>query len=149
MQRDSAKSDGITRDDTFHNYMYFGFFIYIWGIFFHFCSDCQKYFQLKYQKPRQLITEGMMAYSRNMNYFGECLIYAGYCFMSGYLVPFIPVVAVWFTLFRTNMKVKDASMSRYKDWDNYCSQTGFIIPNLITMLKDVPRMFSKSSEKRE
>lgn len=27
-----------------------------------------------------------------------------------------------------NMKMKESSMSRYPEWDDYCSRTGFLLP---------------------
>ena len=51
--------------------------IYIFGVFFHFTSDMQKFVQLKYN-PSKLIKEGMFKSIRNMNYLGELFIYAGF-----------------------------------------------------------------------
>ena len=50
--------------------------MYILGIFAHFTSDMQKHVALKLH-PGQLITDGMFARVRNINYFGELMIYAG------------------------------------------------------------------------
>ncbi len=51
--------------------------IYAFGIFFHFAADMQKHTALQL-RPGHLITDGLFAYSRNPNYFGELLIYAGF-----------------------------------------------------------------------
>ena len=48
--------------------------IYVLGIFFHFCSDMYKDTFIKL-KPGTLISGGMFKRSRNINYFGEFLIY--------------------------------------------------------------------------
>ncbi|OQY46519.1 MAG: hypothetical protein B6242_07505 [Anaerolineaceae bacterium 4572_78] len=47
--------------------------LYIFGIFFHFTTDMQKYIALKLQ-PAHLITTGMATHCRNMNYFGELFL---------------------------------------------------------------------------
>merc|ERR1719204_1024649 len=43
--------------------MAIGFASYTVGMLFHFGSDCQKYFTLKYKTPRSLITDGFFSYS--------------------------------------------------------------------------------------
>ena len=57
-----------------------GIVFYVLGMFFHFVADAQKFFTLKYRKPRKLITEGLFRYTRNPNYLGEVMIYVGYAF---------------------------------------------------------------------
>jgi len=46
------------------------------GFFLHYCSDCQKSYTLRVGGKR-LIDNGLFCYSRNPNYLGEMLIYAG------------------------------------------------------------------------
>ena len=47
------------------------------GLYLTYCSDTQKFYTLKYKKPRALISEGLFARSRNINYLGEMMIYSG------------------------------------------------------------------------
>ena len=58
-------------------YLVCAIIIYIFGVFFHFTSDMQKFIQLKYN-PNQLITDGMFKKIRNINYLGELFIYVGF-----------------------------------------------------------------------
>eukprot|EP00494_Astrolonche_serrata_P025513 UN25774 len=75
-------------------YVTIGMVSYTFGMFFHYVSDAQKHYMLKYQKPRQLITTGLFSLCRNPNYFGEILIKLGYGLLSGY--PFtIVLYSVW------------------------------------------------------
>ena len=109
-------------------FIYVGLVFYIFGIFFHYTSDCQKYFQLKYQNPRDLISEGMFYYTRSPNYLGEILIYLGFVFLSAHLVPFLCFVPLWLQLFVPNIITKDVSISRYPNYETYKSNTWILLP---------------------
>ncbi len=99
---------------------------YILGIFFHYVSDAQKYFILQIRKG--LIKEGLFSRTRNPNYLGEILIYAGYAIMSLHWLPFL-VLAGWvFGFFVRNMLAKDRSMSRHPDFAEYKRTTGLLFP---------------------
>jgi protein-S-isoprenylcysteine O-methyltransferase Ste14 len=50
--------------------------LFIFGVFFHYVSDAQKFFTLR-DGPR-LITDGLFSRTRNPNYFGEILIYCAF-----------------------------------------------------------------------
>ena len=56
------------------------------GIFYHFAADMQKHIALSLQ-PGRLIVSGLFATSRNPNYFGELLIYAGFGFLAMHWLP--------------------------------------------------------------
>ena len=118
----------IVTNNTHHHgfYLCVSVFIYAVGVFLHFASDMQKHITLKL-KP-QLITTGLFTYSRNPNYLGELLIYSSFniialdwrsvtCFMLMILCVWVP-----------NMKNKDKSLSRYKEWEDYKAQSGLIFP---------------------
>jgi hypothetical protein len=68
-------------------------------------TDAQKYLVLKERKG--LITHGMNAWSRNMNYFGEMMLYASF----GVLVPRWEVALIyaymWGVVFYLKMAIKD------------------------------------------
>lgn len=102
--------------------------IYILGVFYHYGSDAQKYYTLQARKG--LIKEGFFGRTRNPNYLGEILIYAGYAIMSLHWLPFL-VLAGWvFGFFVRNMLAKDRSMSRYPDFAEYKQRTGLLFPRL-------------------
>jgi len=106
-----------------------GVAVYVWGIFLHYTSDCQKYYTLKYHKG--LIHEGLFARSRNMNYVGEVLIYAGYAIISGFTLPWLINSVYWFGLFLPSMLNKDKSLSRYPQWAEYKKSSGLFFPKFL------------------
>lgn len=114
-----------------------GLFFYTIGMFYHFGSDCQKFYCLKHQKPRSLITDGFFAHCRNPNYFGEVMLYIGYGIWSCNYICIPTFASVWLILFVPNMLAKDASMSRYPEWKAWAERTGLIIPWIPTLLTDL------------
>ena len=70
-----------------------------------FCINAQKYLVLKERKG--LITHGMNGWSRNMNYFGEMMLYASFVV----LVPRWEVALIysymWGVVFYLKMAIKD------------------------------------------
>lgn len=58
--------------------------LYTIGIFLHFCSDCQKYYTLKYKK--KFINDGFFHICRNPNYLGELLIYLSFVLCTKSLI---------------------------------------------------------------
>lgn len=101
----------------------------IFGVFCHFTSDMQKYIQLKYN-PGHLITDGMFARVRNMNYFGELLIYLSFALLAMHWLPLLIlgffVVGFWSGLMRN----KDRSLSRYPEFAEYKKKSKLLIPFL-------------------
>jgi steroid 5-alpha reductase family enzyme len=104
--------------------------IYIFGIFFHFTTDMQKHASLHMQ-PGRLITDGMMARCRNVNYFGEMLIYVGFGLLAMHWLPIVIlglfVAAIWFP----NMLRKDKSLARYPEFEAYRRRSTLFVPFLI------------------
>ena len=100
--------------------------IYIFGVFLHFASDSQKYFTLKLKK--ELITEGFFKYSRNTNYLGEILIYLSFAILSMNIIPFIILLIFFIIIFYPRMIKKDKSLGKYKDFDEYKTNSGLILP---------------------
>jgi protein-S-isoprenylcysteine O-methyltransferase Ste14 len=99
--------------------------LHTWGITWMIAADCQKYFQLKYH--RGLITSGMFRYTRNPNFFGEILIYASYALLAGHWLTWI-VFAYAVLYFYIRMLVKDGSISRYPEWENYKKKSSRLLP---------------------
>ena len=102
--------------------------LFTMGIFFHYVSDAEKFYTLKYHKG--LIEEGLFARTRNPNYLGEILIYTAFALMSLHWLPFL-ILAGWvFGFFVRNMLNKDKSMSRYPQFAEYKKRTGMLFPKI-------------------
>jgi protein-S-isoprenylcysteine O-methyltransferase Ste14 len=108
------------------------------GCFFHFVSDAQKYFVLKHQRPRKLITNGMFGLTRNPNYFGEILMYSAFNLLAQHWLPWACCGLVWLQVFLVNMLAKEKSMSRYPEHAAWVARTGFLVPSLGTLLTKLP-----------
>ncbi|MGB9114260.1 DUF1295 domain-containing protein, partial [Bradyrhizobium sp.] len=70
--------------------------IYIFGVYFHYVGDAQKYFTLR--AGPALITDGLFSRVRNPNYLGEILIYCAFAALSAHWLPFV-IVAAWSAFF--------------------------------------------------
>jgi steroid 5-alpha reductase family enzyme len=97
------------------------------GVFFHFSSDMQKYAILHQQSPR-LITEGLFSLSRNINYFGELLIYLGFGLLAMHWLPIVILLAWVIFVWLPNMRRKDRSLARYPGFEAYKQRTRLFIP---------------------
>ena len=122
---------------------------YIFGMFFMYVADAQKYFVLKERRRLMdpasqktgpgLITDRVLTHSRNPNYLGEILIYSGFCLLSGSLVPWIICCLFWCGLFLPNMLAKEASLSRYPTFARYKQCTGLLVPWPPALLRVPPK----------
>tara|TARA_B100002052_G_C15749837_1_gene537211 strand:+ start:339 stop:968 length:630 start_codon:yes stop_codon:yes gene_type:complete len=101
--------------------------IYIFGVFFHFTSDMQKFIQLKYN-PNNLIKNVMFSKIRNINYLGELLIYLGFSLLARSWIPIIALLSFILIIWIPNMVKKDKSLSRYNDFDEYKKNTNTLFP---------------------
>lgn len=106
----------------------------IFGVFFHYTSDAQKYFTLKYRPG--LITEGFFTRCRNTNYLGEILIYGSFALLSGHWLPFVVFGGFVTLMFIPNMKKKDQSLSRYPEFAAYQARSGLLFPNFLSPKPD-------------
>lgn len=103
--------------------------IYIFGIFLHFTADMQKYIELKYN-PGHLVTDGLLSRVRNINYFGELLIYLGFGLLAMHWLPLLVILLFIIIIWAPNMFKKDKSLSRYPEFAQYKCQTKLFIPFL-------------------
>ena len=101
--------------------------IYIFGVFFHFTSDMQKFIQLHYN-PNNLITDVMFSKIRNINYLGELLIYLGFSLLAMHWVPIIALLSFVVLIWIPNMIKKDRSLSKYEDFKYYKKNTSRFFP---------------------
>jgi len=103
--------------------------LYVMGVFLHFSADMQKYIALKIN-PGHLIKDGLFSRVRNMNYFGELLIYSGFGLLAMHWLP-IGILLAWVSfVWIPRMLSKDRSLSRYPDFANYRARTKLFIPFL-------------------
>jgi protein-S-isoprenylcysteine O-methyltransferase Ste14 len=100
------------------------------GVFLHFVTDMQKYISLKLQ-PDTLITTGMMSKVRNLNYFGEFLIYLSLALLALHWIPIVILALFILVYWIPNMHRKDLSLSRYPGFDEYRKKSWWFIPFLV------------------
>lgn len=98
------------------------------GVFYHFVSDAQKHILLSVRK--ELITSGLFTNTRNPNYFGEMLIYAGFAMLAQHWLPLL-ALAYWWAFFLRNMLKKDKSISRYPGFAAWKQQSWLLIPKIL------------------
>jgi steroid 5-alpha reductase family enzyme len=103
--------------------------MYTVGIFLHYAADMQKHVQLKYN-PGQLIEDGLMASTRNINYFGELLIYLGFGMLAMHWIPLAVIALYLAIIWFPNMLKKDKSLSRYAGFAEYKRKSKLFIPFL-------------------
>jgi protein-S-isoprenylcysteine O-methyltransferase Ste14 len=102
------------------------------GVVVMIAADCQKHFTLRYR--RGLITEGMFRHIRHPNYLGEMMLYGAFALLVRHWIPWAILAWVWIGIFLVNMKMKEASMSRYPEWGAYAGRTGMLLPRLSALL---------------
>lgn len=104
--------------------------VYAIGVFFHFAADMQKHVSLQL-RPGKLFTDGLWAGCRNPNYFGELLIYSGFCALSMHWAGFCALAAFVAFYWLPNMIKKDRSLSRYPEFAEWKSRSTLFIPRVI------------------
>ena len=100
---------------------------YSFGVFLHFASDMQKHVALALN-PRHLITDRLFSRSRNANYLGEFLIYAGFGSLAMSIIPYIVLALVMVVVWIPNMVRKDRSLARYPEFAAYRKRSKLLIP---------------------
>jgi len=102
--------------------------VFTLGIAIMLAADAQKHFTLRAR--RGLITDGMFRYVRHPNYLGEMLIYTALALAVWHWYPALLLACIWSGFFAVNMVMKEASMSRYADWQAYRARTYWLLPGL-------------------
>ncbi|MCX7609159.1 MAG: DUF1295 domain-containing protein, partial [Anaerolineales bacterium] len=101
----------------------------LFGVFFVFTADMQKHTSLKL-RPGELITDGMFGLARNINYFGEFLIYVSFALLPMVWYAFLPLAAFIFSFWIPNMLRKEKILATLPGFDEYRKQTKFFFPFL-------------------
>lgn len=110
-------------------YLAFCVTLYTLGVFFHFSADMQKHTALT-RRPGHLIRDGLMAHCRNINYFGELLIYLGFGLLAMHWLPLVILLLFVLVVWLPNMRRKDRSLARYPEFDEYRRRSKLFIPFL-------------------
>ena len=103
--------------------------LYTLGIFLHYTADMQKFIELKYN-PGHLITDGLLRRTRNLNYFGELLIYLGFGLLALHWLPILIVFLFVAVVWAPNMLKKERSLARYPEFLDYKRESKLFIPFL-------------------
>jgi protein-S-isoprenylcysteine O-methyltransferase Ste14 len=99
------------------------------GTFFVFAGDMQKYTALKLA-PGKLITDGLFRLSRNINYFGELLVYVAFAILPMSWFAFLPLAAFIITFWIPNMLRKDRVLATLPGFSEYKKATRSFFPFL-------------------
>jgi steroid 5-alpha reductase family enzyme len=99
------------------------------GIFFVFSGDMQKFTALKL-RPGELITDELFRLSRNINYFGEFLIYTAFALLPMVWFAFLPLAAFIITFWIPNMIRKDKALAALPGFPAYKKNTRSFFPFL-------------------
>tara|TARA_X000001036_G_C20559902_1_gene757980 strand:+ start:408 stop:1085 length:678 start_codon:yes stop_codon:yes gene_type:complete len=89
-------------------------------------ADTQKYFVLK--ETKRLIKDGWFQKSRNINYFGEMMIYFSYACLGESWVPYFILFYIWTFLFLPNMLYKDSRMINKPGGKEYYKHSNLLFP---------------------
>src|SRR6516164_9080930 len=92
-------------------------------------ADAEKYFTLRLKGG--LITDGMYRFIRHPNYLGEMTIYSSFALMVWQWLPVVVLAWIWGGLFAINMSLKEVSMSRYPEWEQYKKHSWRLLPPIL------------------
>ena len=101
--------------------------MFVFGVFLHFSADMYKHTMLT-QRPGKLICSGIMSRCRNINYFGELMIYLSFALLAMHWLPLLFLGLMMSIVWLPNMIRKDRSLSRYPDFKVYKKNSNFFIP---------------------
>lgn len=100
--------------------------IFVVGVTVMAAADSQKTFALRSSKT--LLEDGLFRYVRHPNYLGEMMLYGAFALLVGHWIPWAVLAYWWMGLFWVNMKMIEASISRYPGWEAYKSRTSLLLP---------------------
>ena len=103
--------------------------MFSFGVFFHFSADMYKHTRLEI-KPGELISGGIMSRCRNINYFGELLIYLSFALLTLHWLPLVFLAMMMIIVWFPNMFRKDKSLARYSGFSEYQRNSSLFIPYL-------------------
>jgi len=103
--------------------------LYTFGVFFVFTGDMQKFTALKL-RPGELITDGMFGLSRNINYFGELLIYLAFAILPLTPWAFLPLAAFIVTFWIPNIVRKEKILASLPGFAEYKKKVKLFFPFL-------------------
>jgi protein-S-isoprenylcysteine O-methyltransferase Ste14 len=104
--------------------------LHTWGVFLHYAADMQKHTALKL-RPGKLITDGLMARTRNINYFGELLVYVAYALLALHWIPFLVLGLYLAIIWIPYMLRKERSLALKDGYKAYRKQSKFFLPFLL------------------
>ena len=99
------------------------------GVFFHFSADMYKHTLLEV-KPGELIDGGIVSSCRNINYFGELLIYLSFALLTLHWLPIVFLIMMMIIVWFPNMSRKEKSLARYSSFSKYQKNSSLFIPYL-------------------
>ena len=80
------------------------------------------------QRPGKLIDSGIMKSCRNINYFGELVIYLSFAILAMHWMPMLVLVLMMIVVWFPNMSRKDTSLARYPGFNKYKKNSKLFIP---------------------
>ena len=103
--------------------------LFLLGGFFHYGADSQKFFMMRHGYTG-LITDGFFGIVRHPSYFGEILMWLALTFLSGsnHFLSWVPLFYLLFVTIGIGVPTKETSLSRHKEFDEWCAQTSCLIP---------------------
>jgi protein-S-isoprenylcysteine O-methyltransferase Ste14 len=101
----------------------------LFGTFFVFAGDMQKHTAINLA-PGKLITTGLFSLSRNINYFGEFLVYIAFAILPMSWFAFLPLAAFIITFWIPNMVHKDKVLATMPGFMEYKKATRSFFPFL-------------------
>lgn len=97
------------------------------GVFAHFGADMQKHICLSLN-PGHLIDDKLFRLHRNTNYLGELMIYLSFGLLAMHWLPLVVLASIVITIWIPNMRRKEQSLSRYKNFSTYKSRSCAFVP---------------------
>lgn len=101
--------------------------IFGFGVFFHFSADMYKHTMLEVH-PGELISSGILSSCRNINYFGELLIYLSFALLALHWLPLVFLILMMIIVWFPNMFRKERSLSRYPGFSEYKKNSNLFVP---------------------